>query len=440
MERSRVATLLLLLAGLFHPAAAEERDCVLEEEIQSYSEALGGFRDWVSLYQSYVRYGHCIDASISSAYTESTYELLIERWPTLDKFHKLGDVDPEFRDWVIKDVIGIGGELYGREAGMAYENARDKCPEGLGALCMDMMEQRLASYAASATWYAKGAYRKSQPPDSALVLLEASVPGEAGCSHTARWLSGAQRNECPVSVLEKLLILRDGGMIDVPAIAYNDLGNLYAVSAREGDGDAHSVVIETASFGPNRSYYVTIRFKGETLVERVVKRGRGSYSGHAADGRTEYAFDVKTGKYGIRNPAGGHREISASEGLVEAVAAVGANHTGNCNPVSDFEGWGVEDFCPEGQVEKLVVTYAGREAHVPVSAYNDLHAVRDMSIASGGSADSYEVHINGGLAAHAYLAKLHFDGDSITRRTVTLRSGSLRGRFREATEYGSGPN
>ena len=440
---ARTMALLLLLAGLVQPAVAEEKDCVLEEEMQSYDEALDGFRDWLSLYQSYVRYSHCIDASISSAYTEATYELLIEHWPTLDKFHKLGDVDQEFRDWVIKDVIsGSGAELFWHESKTVYGNARDKCPEGLDSLCREIMEQQLVSYAASKTWYATSddAYWKSNPPDRALTLLEAAVTRDGSCSHTARWLSGSQGNECPVSVLDKLSVLRDGDVVDVPAIAYNDLGNPYAASVEEGDGDAYRVVIETATFEPNSSYHVIIGFKGETLVDRVVKRGHDGHSRNTADGGTEYAFDAETGEYGVRCSDDGYREISASGGMVEAVAAVSLNSTGNCNPASGFEGWGVEDFCPEGQVERLVVTHAGKEVHVPVSAYNDLHDVGDVSVASDGSADGYEVHIDGGQAAHAYLAKLRFEGDSIIGRTVTPQPGSSRGGLRETTEYGRGDN
>ena len=241
------------------------------------------------------------------------------------------------------------------------------------------------------------------------------------CSYIEKWLLGHYwPDECPRTAIDKLEVVYKGNSVHVPAVSYNDLVNIDKVSVQTGEDSAYSVVVGiVGDKNSDLGLDIVLGFEEMVLLDRVVwNTWQGKrLKQRGMRGITEYFFDVEQKMYVAGTPDKEYTEISTEEDSVKASVIIRERSTGNCSHTPGDACWGDDSLCPRKQVERLIVTFQGKDVYIPVSAYSDLSNVNRMIIKL--IADSmYVVYIDGGDAGVSYEAFLHFAGQTLTRRKV----------------------
>ena len=403
---------LLLLVGLVPVDAAAVEECAADfiQELAE-SRAVMELEDWDSLYRSYVEYGYCHSDDLDSSYSYLAGMLLAKRWQQLSRFGELGDSDPAFMGWVFEEQLNTRIPK-GRLAAI-HENARNRCPADMQELCGRITRHLLET--------------TGDPISELLVVAKGKVEAKAivrnmvkaNCSYTDMSLGSGDglwkyaRSVCPAAIMDRLEVSYDGNSVHVPTMSYNDIANAYAASVSLGEGDAYVVSVSANdgdSYAAGCSYKASLEFVGEVITGRTVVRRCGS--GDELSATATYVLIPELGEYGIAAPGDkAYRELSVSKHDITATATIRDSFPGDCVPRLSYPHGGPGgDLCPN-LVEKLVVTYHGKEVSLPVSAYSYGYDVEGLSIKliAGYSMYAVLLHLD-----HA-TQFLFFEGGSLSR-------------------------
>ena len=425
-RRRRRMAVLLLLVGLVPVDVVAVEECAADfTQKLAESKAVMELEDWDSLYQSYAEYGDCRSDYLDSSYSYLVGRLLAKRWQQLSRFQELGSSDPAFMGWVFEEQLNTRipkGRLVA-----IHENARNRCPADLQELCGHLLETT------------------GDPTSELLVVAKGKVEAKAtvrnmvkvNCSYTDMLLGSGDgvwkyaRSACPTAIMDRLEVSYDGNSVHVPAMSYNDIADAYVLSVQLGEGDAY-VVSVSANDGDSDaagcSYKASLEFVGEAITGRTVVRRCGSYDELSAT--AVYVLIPELGEYGIAAPGDkAYRELSVSKHDITATATIRDSFPGDCVPRFSYpHGGHGGDLCPN-LVEKLVVTYHGKEVSLPISAYSYSYDVEGLSIKLIADYSMYVILIHLDQATQF----LFFEGGSLSRGIGW--SDLFLDHIKEETEY-----
>lgn len=128
---------LLIFGASLTIGHARQGPCGAEEGKLAEADA-ETLRDWDSLQKSYAQYNNCDDGAIAEGYSESVARILVDHWETLPRLADLGKKNHSFQAFVLKHVDAT---INSDDIKKIAENAKTRCPSGLGGLCDDLKKQ-----------------------------------------------------------------------------------------------------------------------------------------------------------------------------------------------------------------------------------------------------------------------------------------------------------
>jgi hypothetical protein len=111
-------------------ALADKRICT-KEEAQSAEAIAAKVNSWAQLKEQFDRYSHCDDGAIAEGFSESVSLLLADQWRDIRQLYEMR-FQSEFRVFFLRHIDETIPKERLERIG---ENARERCPQGLEALC-----------------------------------------------------------------------------------------------------------------------------------------------------------------------------------------------------------------------------------------------------------------------------------------------------------------
>ena len=393
---ARTMALLLLLACVHPAGAATDDECAVGLQALHNSSYADQIReDWHALHESYTKYNGCDNSVLDGMHSQAVGELLAGQWQQIRRLEELGDKDPAFVDWALDE--GISAEMPQDKLGAIYENASDRCPAGLEKLCGRIIMRQATGMGLKFARLSDSMYELTVEDGAMEVKARMREVDQADCSYTDRWLamkSGRGEYECPSTVVDKLEATCNGRSRYVPPMAYSDIIDVHEMRVW-GDGCYSARIdIKTAA---GCSYlhlrYNVLHKRNDTRSCRAdVDEVTYNYTYHATEDRYEFSIPEKEE----------HSHI----------------------PVAGGEWFTV--FMTEGSPR---IKRGSRDIYMPISAYNDLHDIKSISVESIHGYNMNVVLVHG----ESYTAFLFIE-DKFLARKVLLPDPNA-GHMREETEY-----
>jgi len=131
----RALVLLILVAAMvtcfFRVAYATPRTCTRQEAIQAET-VTSSLKTWHDVFNSYKRYWHCDDGTISERYSDVVATLLAKHWDQFDDVLLLAEKHPKFRAFVLRH---LDQTMTSAQDKAIRENVRSHCPPDGSHLC-----------------------------------------------------------------------------------------------------------------------------------------------------------------------------------------------------------------------------------------------------------------------------------------------------------------
>lgn len=126
-----------MISILFFANTYAEKECSRFEAFAA--ESVTDYLDsWSNVYLFYKQYNHCNDGSISEGASDKIELLWFEHWDLLPEMQKIASSDPEFKEFLLKEV---NSELFPKERFDAVQkNARSNCPPSVKEFCLEFIK------------------------------------------------------------------------------------------------------------------------------------------------------------------------------------------------------------------------------------------------------------------------------------------------------------
>ena len=132
----KAAVILLLMIPLAYTSAETSKKCSRSEATRARVET-GGLEDWLSLYGSYKRFGHCDVGKLAEEYSYTISRLLAHHWDDVDVLLKLAAEHEEFKRFILHH---INEDIPEEEAQRIINNSRQHCPTNGEWLCRAIVD------------------------------------------------------------------------------------------------------------------------------------------------------------------------------------------------------------------------------------------------------------------------------------------------------------
>jgi hypothetical protein len=129
--------LLVFVLGFASFANADDKICTKEEAMKAEMDT-DNLKDWSYVYQSYNKYKHCDDGSISEGYTEKICHSLAYNWPHVIKLNKIVLKNNEFKKFVIKHIDDTANV---NDVKKIFVNSTERCRPDTKLLCKSISKK-----------------------------------------------------------------------------------------------------------------------------------------------------------------------------------------------------------------------------------------------------------------------------------------------------------